>query len=414
MANPISNITRRGHKNGLQPIHPYFGKLDPALAETLIKNYSEVGDKILDPFCGSGTILYEGAKCRRNIVGWDSSPLAQLISTSKLIGIIQHEEVEISSIIEELSCFLEEDTLFNKPVPDKGEVPDMPRITSVQNWFNSNALHELKFLRWFINGKKARLSQSSLLLIRLAFSKIIIKASNQQGESTYRRVEKPDKKGRVVKLFLQSLKDTLWYANQLSIDLGFEKSKTKRVFNFVEDSENHIEYENLFEAFIEKRDARVPISQTNAEGAKLVVTSPPYLMSWDYGLYHKFRFYWLGFDLDEYEESEIGRHLRRKNDDIERYTNDMERVFFNLSRVLAQDGKITMVNAPSIVHGKKVDTDEIIVNSAMKNNWKLEDHIVSVNIPGPHHGLYGKSRSTGQKITGNPGKKEHVLVFSRI
>src|SRR5207247_2330951 len=104
----------------------------------------------------------------------------------------------------------------------------------------------------------------------------------------------------------------------------------------------------------------------------LVVTSPPYLMSWDYGLYHKFRFYWLDFDLDAYEETEIGRHLRRKKDDIERYRADMTGAFKSMSLALSTGARIVMINAPSVVYGKKVDTNVILEECAEAAGWRLD------------------------------------------
>lgn len=112
-------------------------------------------------------------------------------------------------------------------------------------------------------------------------------------------------------------------------------------------------------------------------------------MSWDYGLYHKFRFYWLDFNLDEYEDTEIGRHLRRQNDDIERYKLDMTDIFSRLSKSVKNSGRIALINAPSIVHGQLVDTNEILSECANEVGWKMDECVESIDIPGPHHGMYG-------------------------
>jgi hypothetical protein len=136
-------------------------------------------------------------------------------------------------------------------------------------------------------------------------------------------------------------------------------------------------------------------------------------MSWDYGLYHKFRFYFLDMNLDEYEATEIGRHLRRKNDDIPRYTEDMTKTFERLSENTTEDGTIVMVNAPSVVQGKTVDTNEILESCARRAGWRLVDARETINIPGPHHGMYASLAPRGASAPGRAGKREFVLVFKR-
>ena len=37
-----------------------------------------------------------------------------------------------------------------------------------------------------------------------------------------------------------------------------------------------------------------------------IVTSPPYANTYDYYLYHKFRIQWLGYDVKEVQDNEIG------------------------------------------------------------------------------------------------------------
>lgn len=52
----------------------FAGKLAPQLVETLILKYSDEGDKILDPFVGTGTTLVEAIKHNRKGVGIDINP----------------------------------------------------------------------------------------------------------------------------------------------------------------------------------------------------------------------------------------------------------------------------------------------------------------------------------------------------
>lgn len=50
-------------------------KFHPPVAQTLIEDYSLEGDCVLDPFCGSGTLLVEALRAGRDAVGTDIDPL---------------------------------------------------------------------------------------------------------------------------------------------------------------------------------------------------------------------------------------------------------------------------------------------------------------------------------------------------
>lgn len=52
-----------------------------------IINTDPTTSTVLDPFCGSGTVLCEGKKLGLNVMGFDINPLAVLIATVQLEGI---------------------------------------------------------------------------------------------------------------------------------------------------------------------------------------------------------------------------------------------------------------------------------------------------------------------------------------
>ena len=64
-------------------LHPYPARMIPQIARKLIANYSKPGDLVLDPFCGSGTILTESRLAGRNSIGIDINPLACLLARAK-------------------------------------------------------------------------------------------------------------------------------------------------------------------------------------------------------------------------------------------------------------------------------------------------------------------------------------------
>jgi hypothetical protein len=68
----------------LHQISPYIGKIKSSIAGELIERYSDVGDLIVDPFAGAGTIPLEAAIRGRRAFAADISPYARIISHAKL------------------------------------------------------------------------------------------------------------------------------------------------------------------------------------------------------------------------------------------------------------------------------------------------------------------------------------------
>ena len=56
--------------------HSYPAMMIPQVARRLIEKYSKEGDILLDPFCGSGSVLVEARLARRYSWGIDLNPLA--------------------------------------------------------------------------------------------------------------------------------------------------------------------------------------------------------------------------------------------------------------------------------------------------------------------------------------------------
>lgn len=68
----------------LHQLSPYIGKLKSSIARFLILKYTNVGDLVVDPFSGSGTIPLEAILAGRTTYGCDTSDYAALLSTAKL------------------------------------------------------------------------------------------------------------------------------------------------------------------------------------------------------------------------------------------------------------------------------------------------------------------------------------------
>ena len=64
-------------------IYPYRGKIAALDAEQILAQMPK-GSTVLDPFCGSGTIVYEGLKFGLHTIGVDANPIAIALSNGKI------------------------------------------------------------------------------------------------------------------------------------------------------------------------------------------------------------------------------------------------------------------------------------------------------------------------------------------
>ena len=64
-------------------IYPYRGKISPKDVISVLSKLSS-NKLLLDPFCGTGTILYEAIRVGNNVIGVDPNPLANIITRGKM------------------------------------------------------------------------------------------------------------------------------------------------------------------------------------------------------------------------------------------------------------------------------------------------------------------------------------------
>jgi 16S rRNA G966 N2-methylase RsmD len=77
---PIEQVTNPKSIHGM---YPYRGKMSAIEAANIISKLSN-RTTLLDPFCGSGTIVYEAAKVGLKAIGIDANPLAGWLTEAKL------------------------------------------------------------------------------------------------------------------------------------------------------------------------------------------------------------------------------------------------------------------------------------------------------------------------------------------
>lgn len=79
---------RQATRYSVHGLHEYKGKFNPQIAKAILNIFSvRKGDRVLDPFCGSGTTLVECAQIGAKGVGTDLNPFAVFIAKAKLLAL---------------------------------------------------------------------------------------------------------------------------------------------------------------------------------------------------------------------------------------------------------------------------------------------------------------------------------------
>jgi len=359
--------------------HPYPAKFTPQIVIKFFNLYCKKGFSILDPFCGSGTTLVEGVLNGMFSVGIDLNPIAYIISKAKSTHYSDIEIQIIKDFISEIQSKIN-DGLFSINNYNKNgiEIPDFPNR---DHWFQKNVSYELATLK---NKIDAFQNENVKTLFYSAFSKIIVKVSNQDSEVRYTAKQKNHPDGIVYSSFVDTVSSYLMALNSKEHSI-IEKSE---VYNG-----------DTFEV----------LKKLPENNFDFVITSPPYINTFDYYLYHKQRMFWLGYDHRPVRQKEIGNHHRIDTKKFEiakaEYIESMTQIMNELSRVSKPNSYFVMIIGDGIVEGTTIDMSQVITEICEHCNYAVEN-IESVN-------LSDITRSFNKKFSNAP-KKEHTITLKNI
>jgi site-specific DNA-methyltransferase (cytosine-N4-specific) len=132
-------VERFGVATRLARLHPYPAMVADELAVSLSEELISPGDRVLDPFCGSGRFLCGAVQMPGERIGFDINPLACLITQAKLSR-ASH------SIFRSFAASLPEEC--DQSLPATNHEFDFSRRV---DWFSRQVLHELSAVVHFIN-----------------------------------------------------------------------------------------------------------------------------------------------------------------------------------------------------------------------------------------------------------------------
>lgn len=196
IAPSLLNIEEKNRSN----LFAWRGQFSPQLVQCLLDAYCLPGSVVLDPFAGSGTVLYEAAAMGLSAYGFEINPAAWCFS--KLYEFTNIEREERRTVIRELRKRLDDEFPFILFTDDKLE-PDLleTKITSIGNSISDHAkilcnalvvlldVYNNSLSNGFVQGKFNALAE---LVEQLPFSDRPIKADLQDARALSMEAESVD------------------------------------------------------------------------------------------------------------------------------------------------------------------------------------------------------------------------------
>lgn len=268
----------------------YPAKFHPPIARHLLEAFTTPGQTVLDPFCGSGTLLVEASMLNRHSVGADIDPIAVFVSSVKTARVRPGSlDASIDQLLKSLVRFRRSDAEYEERMFDdytesgflaratKLRVK-LPKIPNLFHWFRKYVLLDLALIKRTIELVRS-IPRSHRNIFRLAFAATIRRASNADpvpvsGLEVTRHMHELDEAGRLINPF------TLFKQELLKARSAFR------------------EYWEMTEAGYNARAIRCDVRQVAARAldtVDVVITSPPYHGAVDYYRRHTLETYWLEY-----------------------------------------------------------------------------------------------------------------------
>lgn len=405
----FANKTRKETSYLTHGYHRYPAKFIPQIVSRLVKKYTKDGDLVVDPFGGCGTTLVESKVMGRKSIGVDINPVAVLITKAKKTSIKQNK------LEEYFLEFKNRIDSFNKDT--KVKVPEHERI---DYWFKQEEKRKLAFLFSEISKIEDKDVRN---FFYCGFSNILKNCSiwlQKSNKPTRDFNKKPIDPfvvfSRRIKAMLKSNSD---FHNILK-EKGFLKTSCK----------------------IYCTDARKIPTKNNT--ASLIITSPPYVTSYEYADLHQLTALWFKYanNLGDFRKRFIGtshngikkiilnseiaedikQNLEKENKKLAKevaiYFSEMNQCFKEMKRILKKNGKACIVIGNTSLKGIKILNAEVFIEQMQNLGFKVDDiikrEIPSKNLPST------RDKKTGRfaKLTGKNNVQiyptEYILIMKKL
>ena len=399
--------------------YTYPAKFIPQLVSKLINIYTNEKEIVADPFMGSGTTIIESLVNKRYACGTDINEIAYLISKVKStpldIELLKKEYLILEEKLTNYSIFAEKDIL----IKSKNIVPNNDRI---DYWFKPKQKEELSLIFYSI-FEIENIDIRDFYLV--AFGQILKTASIWLQKSIKPTRDMNKKEHDSYNLFLAQAKRMI---------------KRHEIYNSMLDKDF---FDNIDKyRKIKCGDSRyIPLEDGEAN---FIVTSPPYVTSYEYADLHQLPSLWFGYlnTLPEFREKFIGSSYKNRDDidkidlksnivietiqrfeknkkkirEIKNYYADMLESFIEMKRVLKDKGKAAIVIGNTQFKNVDILNAEIFCEQMINIGFKVFDiihrEIPSKMLPSTRDsvtGRFAKTSSTDKLVY----PTEYILIMEK-
>jgi 16S rRNA G966 N2-methylase RsmD len=174
-------------------VHGYFTKQAWNVVQEYIKNFSQEGDLIFDPFGGSGVTAIEAMMTGRRAVHMDLNPMSVFMVESLVVPVnLNNLRDAYGRIISQFTQNIPETdeqiklALQKYPYPQNINLPKGSDVNSIEDLFSNKQLAQLAYLKCLILKEKDISVKKTLLLM---FSGLLTKVNLTYHTSTSRPAE---------------------------------------------------------------------------------------------------------------------------------------------------------------------------------------------------------------------------------
>jgi DNA modification methylase len=351
--------------------HRYPAKFLPNLVKKLIEEKTCEGDTIVDLFAGCGTTLVESKIHGRKSMGVDINPVAELITRVKTKPIDPERlKVRFDTFIERFNHY------------DDAEYRRIATHDRIDYWFCPKHKRKVAFMYREISSMDDKEVRDFLLV---SLSHILKNSSRWLQSSTKPQID-PQKKP--VDPFSAFRSHTLKMLE-----------KNMEYYTFLMQKG----YSDLL-CEIKKGDARN--TYIEADSIDAIITSPPYVTSYEYADIHQLTGYWYEYmsDLADFRKRFIGTFYSlnqnteccsdsageivqtllkcdvRTAKEVANYFNDMEMVGREMYRILKEGGHTCIVVGNTTLKGVNIRSAEVLYEILVSVGFK-EVMIIRRSIP---------------------------------
>lgn len=340
--------------------HRYPAKFIPQIVEQLIDQYAKQNSIVCDPFGGCGTTLVESKILGKESIGFDINPVAKLITEAKIEAIEPGQLVKYSR-----QLF---DRIEQSALPKNKEIH--PRLNF---WFIKEIQREL--LRIYIPITRIRDEKTKTFFL-CGFSHILKNCSIWLMKSIKPTRDLDKYVGDPLKIFQTHIKSML--------------KKNEEFYNTLK-TKNRLKIKSGMEV----ADVRnLPLA---ANSIDLIITSPPYVTSYEYADLHQLSLLWFKYtdDVTEFKRKFIGTSSISNNNqaptplassivnklenrnyalakDVGNYFSDMNRAIQEMYRILRKRGFLCIIIGNTNLSGVKILNAEVAYEQMLQVGFKYE------------------------------------------